>query len=66
MKRHPANEALDEWLRTSQGQSCAAGKAEGQYMQNRLYWAFMAGWNANESSRHVKERPTSNPQGQSK
>lgn len=46
--KHPAAEARDRWLSNDEGKSCCDGNAKGQYLQNRLERAFMAGWNACE------------------
>lgn len=38
--------ARDAWLESEEGQTCAAGQAEGQFLRNRLERAFIAGWKA--------------------
>lgn len=45
-KRHPASVAWDAWIQSIHGKKLAAGEATGQYLRNRLLWAFMAGWDA--------------------
>ena len=48
-ERAPEAIAFDEWLRTPEGYSCADGRAGGEYLQNRLWFAFMAGYSARTS-----------------
>lgn len=41
---------LDKWFNSIEGRKCLAGKTEGKYLKNRLWLAFIAGWNmANEN-----------------
>lgn len=35
---------LKRWQESEEGQRCAAGQASGEYLQNRLYYAYFAGW----------------------
>jgi hypothetical protein len=48
--RTPIAKARDYWLESKEGQKCRFGVAEGQYLENRLAAAFVAGWNAKELS----------------
>lgn len=45
---------IDEWLASEEGQKCADGTVSGQYLRNRLwsaYWAgYTAGWSDREES----------------
>lgn len=51
------------WLEGDEGKRCADGKAEGEYLKNRLKRAFDAGWVAsrhepvNEVVPDIKQRP---------
>lgn len=38
--------ARDKWLGSEEGKKCCGGSTCGQYLQNRLELAFVAGWNA--------------------
>jgi hypothetical protein len=38
--------ALEEWMSSPEGAKCRAGEASGFYLENRLYRAFDAGWEA--------------------
>jgi len=40
----------NEWTESEEGQSAMRGTAEGQYLQNRLWLAFMAGAKAVQDS----------------
>lgn len=53
LKRHPKAIAFDEWLRTPEGITCTCGRTDGEYLQNRLWYAFMAGYSARETSSEV-------------
>ena len=48
--RSPLAKARDFFFWTREGEELCAGKAEGQYLKNRLERAFIAGWNAHEKS----------------
>jgi hypothetical protein len=37
-------DAWKEWLNSEHGQSCQSGTATGEYLRNRLWWAFCAGF----------------------
>jgi len=37
---------LDKWLKSDEGRDCHKGIAAGEYLKNRLYRAFAAGYNA--------------------
>ncbi len=50
MRKAPSVVAWNRWLQSSAGQACAEGKADGKYLENRLWSAFMAGWNGAESA----------------
>lgn len=39
----------DAWLLTDEAKKCLDGTARGQFLQNRLWWAYMAGWEASEA-----------------
>lgn len=43
MEKHPDAIAWEEWLNSEEGKKCTEGSAEGVYLQNRLWKAFMAG-----------------------
>lgn len=45
--------ARDKWLLSDAGEKCCQGQAKGQYLQNRLVKAFLAG--AKFSSERAKE-----------
>lgn len=42
--KHPAAIAWNKWLESEEGFKCQEGNANGQYLQNRLWHAFMAGY----------------------
>ena len=44
--------ARDEWLNSEEGKKCREGTTSGQYLQNRLVLAFLAG--ANYSDERIK------------
>jgi hypothetical protein len=44
--RSPIAKARDAWLESPEGKRCSEGRAEGQYLENRLVTAFIAGWTA--------------------
>lgn len=54
IKRHHSAVAFDAWLRTPEGITCACGLSEGKYLQNRLWYAFMAGYSARTSEGEPK------------
>ena len=41
--RSPLAKARDEWLNSEEGKRCCEGTTEGQWLQNRLVLAFLAG-----------------------
>lgn len=41
--------ARDEWLESDEGKKCLEGTTYGDYLRNRIYTAFIAGWDAHES-----------------
>lgn len=41
--RSPLAKARDEWLESPEGVKCRTGPAWGQYLENRLVLAFLAG-----------------------
>jgi len=43
--------ARDNWLQSDKGKKCCAGQAHGQFLENRLRFAFIAGWTACEQSK---------------
>ena len=43
-KVHPQVKAWREWLDSQQGRACMQDAAAGQYLENRLWHAFFAGW----------------------
>ena len=45
--------ARDKWFASDDGKECCEGQTSGQYLQNRLERAFLAG--ANFSSERIKE-----------
>lgn len=45
-KKHPANKEWKKWKETIEGMKCLKDEAEGRFLENRLFWAFMAGWRA--------------------
>lgn len=51
--RSPLAKARDEWLNSEEGKKCCEGIPTGQYLQNRLELAFLAG--ANFSTERIKE-----------
>lgn len=54
--RSPLAVARDEWLASEEGRTCCDGTAHGQYLENRLVMAFIAGWDAAVAER-AKEKP---------
>jgi hypothetical protein len=46
--RSPLAKERDAWLESKEGRGCLAGTPTGQYLQNRLERAFMAGVRAAE------------------
>lgn len=38
--------AIDRWFKSEEGKGCTEGRAEGQYLHNRLWKAFVAGMKA--------------------
>lgn len=36
-------QAWDAWITSEKGEECMAEGAYGEYLRNRLWWAFMAG-----------------------
>jgi len=42
--------ARDRWLQSDEGKRCLKGKTSGQYLENRLRLAFIAGWDACEQA----------------
>ena len=52
--RHPAAIARDKWMGSetflglSNPKTLGASAAQRQYLENRLQWAFQAGWDAHE------------------
>ena len=40
--------ARDEWFESEDGKKCSEGQASGQYLNNRLERAFIAGWDAHK------------------
>jgi hypothetical protein len=49
--RSPLAKARDEWFESDEGERCRAGITSGQYLQNRLESAFLAG--ANWAAQHL-------------
>lgn len=47
-RKHPSIVAWEAWKKSNEGLSCAIGIATGQYLENRLWLAFLAGWNARD------------------
>jgi hypothetical protein len=43
VKLHPDVIAWRAWLNSEDGKNCRAGVAHGEYLKNRLWFAFMAG-----------------------
>lgn len=43
MNKHPDVIAWESWLNSTRGRECARDEASGDYLKNRLWWAFMAG-----------------------
>ena len=41
-----SNYVWEEWLRSEEGIDCSEGKTEGEYLKNRLWRAFMSGFDA--------------------
>lgn len=54
-------EAWNAWLKSDMGQKCATPPADGEYLKNRLWWAFMAGYKAAEKVRPVGISPEEQP-----
>ncbi len=52
VKKHPAAVALDKFYDSEEGRKCLEGITYyGNYLRNRLYRAFMAGWKAKEKAK---------------
>jgi hypothetical protein len=45
LKTNTAALAWEKWLNSPEGQGCSEGQAHGKWLQNRLWHAFMEGWN---------------------
>jgi len=43
VQKHPDVIAWEKWKESKEGKSCLEGRAEGQYLENRLWRAFMEG-----------------------
>lgn len=43
-EKHPAAIALEKWFESDEGKKCCEGTTVGEFLRNRLYRAFMAGW----------------------
>lgn len=58
-QKHPASVAWDAWRESEQGVGATdvttlkAPSDQRQYLENRLYHAFMAGYRAREGEKHV-------------
>jgi hypothetical protein len=46
--------AWNRWIESAEGKRCRHGSAAGQYLENRLYLAFMAGANWKFDERRLK------------
>lgn len=42
-EKHPTAIARDRWFESDEGQKCLRGRAEGEYLKNRIERAFLAG-----------------------
>jgi hypothetical protein len=47
--------AWQAWLQTDDADSCLKGEASGRYLENRLWAAFMAGFDAGEKASKVED-----------
>jgi len=54
--KSPLAKARDKWLLSEDGRGCREGQTSGQYLQNRLKRAFIAG--ADFSAERIKELET--------
>ncbi len=52
------SQAWMEWQKSTDGVKCEHGTAEGQYLSNRLWRAFMAGAKAAEKITELAAQPT--------
>lgn len=43
MEKHSDQKAFEEWLESKEGKECIAGQTQGEYLKNRIWYAFMAG-----------------------
>lgn len=43
----------EAWKKTEEGKRCLAEGAVGKYLENRLWWAYMAGY---EAAKNVYEK----------
>ena len=43
LRKHPVVKAWEVWRDSDDGKMCAEGQIAGQYLENRLWRAFMAG-----------------------
>jgi hypothetical protein len=48
IRKHPSVTEWDKWRSSQEGAECAtpAASLQRQYLENRLWLAFMAGWKA--------------------
>lgn len=51
--------ARDKWFASKEGEKCCEGMTSGQYLQNRLESAFIAGWDAREKHKQAEGIPVS-------
>jgi hypothetical protein len=45
------------WINSQEGRKNKIGSAEGQYLENRLWWAFMAGYDCGTAHIQPKSFP---------
>jgi hypothetical protein len=62
VKRHPSVLGWHAWLTSDDGKKCMNGTAAGEFLENRLWWAYTAGWenalkeNRREAVQRIFER----------
>jgi len=47
--------ARDKWLLSVEGKKCCEGTTSGQYLENRIRRAFIAGWSSLELLKKLSE-----------
>ena len=56
MAKSALAKARDCWLASDEGKKMCQGSTEGQYLENRLRAAFIAGWVAGEKDNETRKQ----------